>query len=79
MRNADGVPGAPEPDSSSGSKEDERDLRVEHDSFEYDQTIPVFRFGIRSVLKTPLERLKHIGNKADRRQSWVIEDYSLAS
>ena len=60
MRNADGVPGAPEPDSSSGSKEDERDLRVEHDSFEYDQTIPVFRFGIRSVLKTPLERLSHV-------------------
>ena len=34
VRIADGVPAASERDSSSGSKEDERDLRVDHDSFE---------------------------------------------
>ena len=33
------------------------DPRTDHDSFEYNQTNPVFRFPIRWVLKTPLERL----------------------
>ena len=59
VRNADGLPDAPDPDSGPSSKGVERDLRVVQDSFEYDQTIPVFRFVIRPVLKTPLERLRY--------------------